>query len=358
MKVKVKHFLNVRVGKPSVNAPCYQYLAPGSEIDVDGKLYKGDHFEDINTWLKDDGDNYYWSGGVETVQPVAPAATAGLLESGVWWYKDFNVGELWRKGLNGANVKIAVLDSGISLPHADLNIITTNLKDLTLSETGITDWTGHGTHVCGIIKANNLSGTGLKGLAFDSNFYLGKITHDIHGDENINFLIKGIEWAIENSVHILSISHGKKENNAALEAAIKKAFARKILIVCAAGNKDAVSGDTILFPARYDETLSVAGIGQSKVPLPDTINTADTDIFAPGEAIRSTSLDGNYENLSGSSQAAPYVAGVAALLLQAIRKKNMNYNPCDLKKVLIAHADTKPFGKLINPLETFNQLMK
>jgi subtilisin family serine protease len=358
MKVKVKHFLNVRVGKPSVNAPSYQYLAPGSEIEVDGKLYKGDPFEDINTWLKDDGDNYYWSGGVETVQPAAPAATAGLLESSVWWYKDFNVGELWRNGLNGANVKIAVLDSGISLPHPDLNIITSNLKDLTVSESGITDWTGHGTHVSGIIKANNLSGRGITGLAFDSNFYFGKITHDKLGDKKVDFLIRGIEWAIENSVNILSISHGRKENDASLEAAIKKAFANKILIVCAAGNKDSATGDDILFPARYDETLSVAGITQGKAPLPDTINMANTDIFGPGEAIRSTSRGGTYATLSGSSQAAPYVAGIAALLLQAIRKKNISYNPCDLKKALIMQADTKPFGKLINPLETFNQLMK
>ena len=76
MKVLVKHFLNVRAGKPSVNAPCYQYLAPGSEVEVDGKLYKGDQFEGINTWLKDDVDNYYWSGGVENIQRAAPATTA------------------------------------------------------------------------------------------------------------------------------------------------------------------------------------------------------------------------------------------------------------------------------------------
>ena len=64
MKVTVKVFLNVRVGKPSVNAPCYQYLAPGTELEVDGNLYPGDKFEGIDTWLKDEAGNYYWSGGV------------------------------------------------------------------------------------------------------------------------------------------------------------------------------------------------------------------------------------------------------------------------------------------------------
>jgi subtilisin family serine protease len=358
MKVKVKHFLNVRAGKPSVNAPCYQYLAPGSEIEVDGKLYKGDPFEDINTWLKDDGNNYYWSGGVESILPAEASAPVNLLDSSVWWYKDFNIGALWSKGLNGADVKIAVLDSGISLPHADLNIVDANLKDLSDSGTGIKDWTGHGTHVCGIIKAGNVSGLGIRGVAFESRFYLGKITHDIHGDEKVELLIKGIEWAIENSVNIISISNGRRDNNAGLEAIIKKAFANKILIVCAAGNKDAASGNEILYPARYDETLSVGGITQTKIPLPDSINSNNTDLFAPGEAIRSTSLKNNYASLSGSSQAAPYVAGVAALLLQAAKKENGNFDARDLKNELIKHADSRPFGRLINPLETYKQIVK
>src|SRR6186713_2671560 len=65
MKVTVKdNFLNVRIGRPSVNAECHQFLAPGSVIDVDGKLYPGDRFHGIDTWYKDAAGNYYWSGGV------------------------------------------------------------------------------------------------------------------------------------------------------------------------------------------------------------------------------------------------------------------------------------------------------
>ncbi|SHK70613.1 hypothetical protein SAMN04488028_107198 [Reichenbachiella agariperforans] len=63
MKVTVTKYLNVRVGKPSVNAPCYQYLAPGSEIEVGEKLYLGDSYDGMDTWYRDEADNYYWSGG-------------------------------------------------------------------------------------------------------------------------------------------------------------------------------------------------------------------------------------------------------------------------------------------------------
>src|ERR1700744_3156237 len=65
MQVTVKdNELNVRVGKPSLNAPCNTFLTPGTVIDVDGQLYTGDFYNGINTWLKDSNNNYYWSGGV------------------------------------------------------------------------------------------------------------------------------------------------------------------------------------------------------------------------------------------------------------------------------------------------------
>ena len=60
MKLIVKDkYLNVRVGRPSINAPCSQYIAPGSEIEVDGLLYKGDPYESIDTWFKD--EFYKWA---------------------------------------------------------------------------------------------------------------------------------------------------------------------------------------------------------------------------------------------------------------------------------------------------------
>ena len=58
MKVTVTKYLNVRVGKASVNAPSYQYLAPGTILEVEDKTYKGDKYEDKDDWLKDAAGNY------------------------------------------------------------------------------------------------------------------------------------------------------------------------------------------------------------------------------------------------------------------------------------------------------------
>ena len=88
MKVTVTKYLNVRVGKPSVNAPCYQYLAPGSILDVDGNIYKGDVFDGINTWLKDDSGNYYWVGGLDKDNFKNQLLTK---ITDKWWLQNFNI---------------------------------------------------------------------------------------------------------------------------------------------------------------------------------------------------------------------------------------------------------------------------
>ncbi len=348
MKVVVKDFLNVRVGKPSVNAPCYQYIAPGSEIEVDGVLYDGDFYDHNNRWMKDAAGNYYWSGGIQSL-PVSPSISLEeFKESDFWWLADFNIEKLWNEGLSGRGIRIAVLDSGLSLPHPDLVLESGNQKDL--SESGsITDQTGHGTHVTGIIKASN-NGLGIKGIAFNSEFYFAKITNDNIGD-SVEYLISGMEWAIEKNVDIISISNGLASGDPSLKKSIEKAAGKNILIVCAAGNKTESTGNDILYPAKYTHVLSIGGLTRTKDPLPDTINAHQTNLFAPGENILSTHLNKSYKPLSGSSQATPFVAGVAALLLEAKRKLDKSCKGIMLKERLLISADKKSLVRIVNPLE-------
>lgn len=86
MKVAVKYYLNVRIGRPSVNAPCQQYLIPGNEIEVDGKLYDGDQFEGTYKWMKDEAGNYYWAGGLISTDPHENSKE--FLEAAVQQIKD------------------------------------------------------------------------------------------------------------------------------------------------------------------------------------------------------------------------------------------------------------------------------
>lgn len=142
MKVTVSKYLNVRVGSPSVNAPCYQYLAPGTELEVDGNLYSGDPFDGNTNWYKDLAGNFYWSGGVDKeIDDVVEI--------------DLNDPFTGYQG-NGKNIGIAVFDSGVNPEHLHLknrikyyeNFISNSDKER------IHD---HGHRVAGIIASDDPS---------------------------------------------------------------------------------------------------------------------------------------------------------------------------------------------------------
>jgi subtilisin family serine protease len=344
MKVTVTKYLNVRVGKPSVNAPCYQYLAPGSILDVDGNIYKGDVFDGINTWLKDDSGNYYWVGGLDKDNFKNQLLTK---ITDKWWLQNFNIPEIRTKGLTGKGVKIAVLDTGISYPHNDLNLDEKLFTDITNSPSSYNDIDGHGTHCVGIIKELN-NELGLIGIANEASIYVCKITHDREGDKNY-YLIQGIKWAISQNVDIISLSKGTPFEDNKIETALIDANNKGILVIAAAGNKiQGFPSNHIYYPARYKTTISVGGIDENYNPLQDSLLTNETDIFAPGKNILSTYKNNSYLTLSGSSQAAPYVSGVCALLLENERIKNPAFEAKGIKEILLGNANNSSFGKIIS----------
>jgi len=350
MKVTITKYLNVRVGKPSVNAPCYQYLAPGSELEVDGHLYPGDKFEGIETWMKDDAGNYYWSGGIEKVH-LYSSVIQNISDK--WWIKDYQIPDIWKMGLMGKGIKIAILDTGISYPHPALDLDPQLFYDASKSPSGVKDNFGHGTHCAGIIKAaNNISS--IIGIAYEAILYVGKVTNDDFGDK-IEYLVDGIIWAISQSVDIISISKGDPfGGNGKLEQVINEANRAGILIVAAAGNKEqGFPDDHIYYPARYSATLSVGGVDDKKNILSDTIVSNETNIFAPGKEIFSTYLNAGYCNLSGSSQAAPYLAAVAALLLEHKRKSTPSLKANEIKNIILNNSERFLYGSIINPIKLF-----
>src|SRR5687767_10152935 len=106
MKVTVKDYLNVRVGKPSLGALTNQYLAPGSIIDVEDNPYTGDPYEGIDTWFRDAANNYYWTGGfTHNLSQVAAVTLVDYLAL-------LNI-QGGKPAKHGNKIRVAVLDSGI-----------------------------------------------------------------------------------------------------------------------------------------------------------------------------------------------------------------------------------------------------
>ena len=227
---------------------------------------------------------------------------------------------------------IAVLDTGISFTHPDLNVY----KNATFVEgtTSGNDDNGHGSHVAGIAAAKNNT-IGIVGVAPGARLWAIKVC-DAAGECPISNQIKGIEYAIKhaNEIDVLNISI-ENPNSPALNSIIKEAVKAGITVVAAAGNSG--KNASLYSPANSPDVLTVSAIGDSDgkcgskgsdliVKEGNTTRTIADDSFgyfsnfgpnveiaAPGVDILSASKGNGYAVDSGTSMAAPYVAGAVAL---------------------------------------------
>ncbi|WZX99579.1 S8 family serine peptidase [Bacillus sp. FSL W7-1360] len=210
-----------------------------------------------------------------------------------------------QRGLTGAGVKVAVLDTGIA-PHPDLHIAG---GVSFVSGEDYEDENGHGTHVAGTIAALD-NGIGVVGVAPEADLYavnvLGK-----EGAALTSVVIEGIEWAIENDMDVVNLSLGGGAPSQALEETVDAAREKGILVVAASGNAGTSSID---YPARYESVIAVGSVDSDNKRDATSQYGDGLSLVAPGVDVLSTFLDGEYVEASGTSMATPAVAGAAALL--------------------------------------------
>lgn len=244
-----------------------------------------------------------------------------------WGFNATKVERSWANDYKGTGIKIAVIDTGIDSTHPDLTIkdgacfVTTTQN---ACRNGFMDDNGHGTHVAGIIAANNTTKPFI-GVAPNSTVYAIKAM-DAEGRGNTSDLIKGIEWAMERKVDIINISASTDVDSTPFRFAIEKAHNQGILVVAAAGNKGKRNGlgDTVEYPAKYETVIAVAAINSQNKRSEFSATGATIEVAAPGENMYSTfplmlDRDGNpngYTLQSGTSMAAPFVSGILALYKQ------------------------------------------
>lgn len=241
----------------------------------------------------------------------------------------------------GKGVKVAVLDTGCDSKHPDLQeriIGGRNFTDDDRSDPTIfQDYNGHGTHVAGTIAAQQ-NDKGVIGVAPEASLLIVKVLNR-NGSGQYEWIIKGINYAIEQKVDIISMSLGGPNDMPELYEAIKKAVTNNILVVCAAGNEGDGddSTDEFAFPGQYNEVISVGSINFNRHPSDFTNSHNEIDLVAPGEEILSTYINGKYATLSGTSMAAPHVSGALALI----------------KSLVNSH-----FGRELSEPELYAQLIK
>ncbi len=226
-------------------------------------------------------------------------------------------------GMNttGVGVKVAVLDTGVDDTHPELagnirgGVSFLNGDPDSNSQDYFDDsWNSHGTHVAGIIAAA-ANGIETVGVAPSASIYAVKVL-DSGGAGYLSDLIAGIEWAIENEMDIVNFSIGLRQDHQALADACAKAFEAGTLLIAAAGNTGNYAFGEVLYPARYASVMAIGATNQDNSLNYMSAYGPDVDLVAPGDSIYSTTV-GGYNILTGTSQAAPHVAGVAALILSA-----------------------------------------
>jgi subtilisin family serine protease len=274
---------------------------------------------------------------------------------------------------NLVDVDIAILDTGVSLTHPDLNVYR-NISFVDGINSGNDDQ-GHGSHTAGIAAARDNS-IGIMGVAPGARIWAIK-SCDKLGECKVSDQIKGIEYATKHAdeIDILNISI-ENPNSPALNNAISEAFNAGITVVVSAGNYGVNANSTS--PANSPDVLTVSAIGDSDgkcggagpvLAEPDGSVLDDTFAFfsnfgpavkmaAPGVKILSTYNGTDYAVESGTSMAAPHVAGAAALY----KAEFPNASPAEVVNNVTATGtlptsvcDGGPHGYFVGDVDTINE---
>ncbi len=248
----------------------------------------------------------------------------------------------WAKGLTGAGVTVAVLDTGVDATQPDLTGAVVEARNFTDTATA-DDLSGHGTHV-----ASTITGAGkYQGIAPDANLVNGKVLGPQGGQES--WIIAGMEWAATKA-KIVNMSLGggpPSSGDDPLSLALNEISARTgALFVVSAGN----SGGQVASPAAADAALTVGAVHRDDALANFSSrgprfrdNAIKPDITAPGvgivaakarNGIIGTPVDENHVALDGTSMAAPHVAGAAAILAA----QHPAWTGQDIKAVLMNSA--------------------
>lgn len=224
--------------------------------------------------------------------------------------------DAWEIVTGSQQIVIAVIDSGIKLDHPEFEGRLVPGYDFVNKDAIADDESGHGTHVAGIIGAALNNGQGAAGVCPNCALMPIKVV-GAHGLGSWSQLAQGILFAVDNGARILNISVAAETRSETLAAAVNYALDTGALVVAAAGN---FGTDKPSYPASLDGVIAVGATDRKGERWAKSTYGGYIDLVAPGDLIYSTYHDLNnifhgYTFMSGTSMAAPFVSGVAGLLL-------------------------------------------
>jgi subtilisin family serine protease len=284
-------------------------------------------------------------GGLGTADGGSAAAGAGAGDESVATWGLQATGVL-RSCYTGQGVRLAVLDTGVNVLHRDLAGRVLHTRSFIHGES-VEDGHGHGTHcigtACGTREPTSLPRYGVAGGA---EIFAGKVLSD-EGSGGDASILAGINWAVGQDCHVISMSLGAPSNvgdaySRIYETVARRALGRGTIIVAAAGNESNRPMDVrpVGHPANCPSILAVAALSPQLGVAPFSCaglnpDGGQVDIAAPGmDVLSSWPEPTGHRRLNGTSMATPHVAGILALLTEA----HPTSMPAERKVLLLAGA--------------------
>lgn len=300
---------------------------------------------------------------------VSPAQTDPQLSTAYGLYKT-KANEAWGVHAGNSSFVVAVIDTGIDYNHRDLafnlwrnpnpgpqgdvvGFDFTHNDGLPFDDSRDEDGAilGHGTHCAGVIGATGNNGIGISGVNQRVSIMALKFLES-DGSGSMSNAVRAIDYAIGHGVKVISASWGigvAPSRIPALTEAVGRARAHGILFVAAAGNEEEDNDQIPHTPANIQErnVISVAAsTAADEIPRFSNYGAHTVHIAAPGKDVYSTVPGSAYHNMTGTSMAAPHVAGAAAL----VWSRYPNLTAEQVKARLLSTVDAIPSmqGKLVS----------
>lgn len=253
---------------------------------------------------------------------------------------DIDAAEAWDLHTGGASVTIAIIDTGVSQSHPDLQGRMVPGVNFTSSIGDATDDSptlSHGTQCAGVAAANTNNGAGMAGVNWGARIMPVKVAA-ANGWSTDVVVAQGLAWAADHGVHVASLSIGFPNPSGILQAAVSYAAGSGMLIFASTGFQPQ---NPILVPARLPEVIAVGATDPDDVLAWFTPTGPEIDLVAPGVNILTTTdtydLPDGYILQTGTSMACPMAAAVAALTWSA----NPTLTAGQVRAVLESTADDK-----------------
>jgi major intracellular serine protease len=337
---------------------------PGKNQRKKGSINRGftivlNEAPEYKGWFIDANGDYF-----DESQFIAPPAAlpAASVNSQCWAYEELKVEQFWAKtGSKGEGITIAVFDTGIDSTHVCFK--GRNFLGRRFYSGGeddcISDKEGHGTGVTSLIAGLEPS---FVGVAPESTIIIAKIEKDF----GINDLYaKAFAWAIKQKANIISISQEIASRDEALQRAIYAATEAGIFVVAAAGNTGVLEKNYIIYPACYENVLSIGAMGESRIPYIYSPRSDKLALVAPGDDIKIAVPGSTYKSDSGTSFAAPLVSACLAILLAASRKNALDVSRKKIEGAIKSTArEVKNYSSnqvgagYLDPIAAFDFLVK